>query len=344
MADAVSLEHAVRSACTSEQPLRGVVHAAGILDDALIAKQSVDRFRAVMVPKVFGACNLHALTLGQPLDFFVIYSSAAAIFGSPGQANYAAANAFLDAFARWRHASGIPATSVNFGAFGDVGLAAAQDNRAARLAQQGMDSLHVPHADATLDRVLTERPVQLTVASLDVRRWLEFNPQAAGWPFLADLLNAPRRGADRARGDADLLASLRAALPADRLDRLAAIVAGHVAQVLRLGSASVQASAPLVSLGMDSLMGLELRNRLESALGLSLPATLIWTYPTVDQIARSLCTRLFDNDAPRTLADEPAQPSPVQPAPMDAAQLAQERAMLDGLSQDELMAELSKLL
>ena len=123
------------------QPLRGVIHAAGILDDGILQQQSWERFESVMSPKVHGAWNLHILTQVSSLDFFVVFSSAAALFGSPAQGNHAAANAFLDALAHYRHARGLPCLSINWSAIAQVGAAAERlsDSRIQRMGLSAID-------------------------------------------------------------------------------------------------------------------------------------------------------------------------------------------------------------
>src|SRR6185503_16441592 len=134
-----------------DPPLRGVVHAAGVLDDGVLLQQDDRRFAAVLAPKVAAAWDLHVLTRDVALDQFVLFSSAAALLGSPGQGNHAAANAFLDALAHRRRAEGRAATSVNWGAWRDVGMAAAQENRGDRMAAHGLLGLTTPEGLAALD-------------------------------------------------------------------------------------------------------------------------------------------------------------------------------------------------
>jgi hypothetical protein len=138
-------------------PLRGIFHAAGVLDDGLMLNLDEERFQKVLEPKMLGAWNLHALTQTTPLDFFVLFSSAASLLGSPGQSNYAAANAFLDALAHHRQALNLPALSINWGPWAMVGLAATQANRGDRLAMLGIESLSPAQGIEALVQVKTRR-------------------------------------------------------------------------------------------------------------------------------------------------------------------------------------------
>lgn len=321
------LEGALTSALDGKPPLRGVIHAAGLLDDAMLPQQEPPRFRAVMAPKIQGALHLHTLTRAIPLDMFVMYSAAAGLLGSPGQSNYAAANCFLDALAHHRVAQGLPALSIDWGAFAEVGLAAAQANRAARLASRGMRSLTPREGIAALDRLLEHGSTQVGVVPLDVRQWIEFYPAAASSPMLSRLLSAHRQGTSRAKGDREVLARLAAAEPGARGALIEQILRAQASQVLRIPEGDFDVNAPLTSLGLDSLMGLELRNRIEGTLGITMPATLLWTYPTVSALAVHLAD---DDTTTDTTADTPA-------ATDTATELAGDPAAeIEQMSDDEL--------
>ncbi|QDE84178.1 type I polyketide synthase [Myxococcus xanthus] len=283
-------------------PLRGVIHAAGVLDDGVLLQQTVERFRRVMAPKVLGGWNLHVLTRDLPLDFFVLYSSAASLFGAPGQGNYVAANAFLDALAHHRRVLGLPGMSINWGPFSEVGLAAAQSNRGARLAQRGSDSLTPAEGNAILGRLLDGDVTQMAVMPLDLRKWVEFYPRAKSSPWLSELVPASAGEGVQAAREVALLEALRTATPRDARVALEKFVREQLGRVLRLDSARIDAEAPLQGFGLDSLMGLELRNRLASGLGLSLPASLIWKHPTLDALCAHLQSEVMDRALAETLA------------------------------------------
>ena len=290
----------------AETPLRGIFHTAGILDDGLLTQQTPARFRAVMAPKALGAWHLHALTRDLPLDFFILYSSMSGILGSPGQGNYAAANAFLDALAHDRRAQGLPALSLDWGAFSEVGLAAAQDNRAARLASQGIRSITPKEGLVALDRWFSASSAQAAIVPLDARQWVESYPAAASSSLLASLL-AEKPGASRAGGASELAARIADATPPARIALVQSFLRSEASRVLRIPEDKLDQSAPLTGLGMDSLMGLELRNRVEASLGLRMPATLLWTYPTISALAGHLAEQM----APPAEAPVEQLPEPV---------------------------------
>nr|AQW44888.1 polyketide synthase [Corallococcus coralloides] len=279
-------------------PLRGVLHAAGVIADGVLMQLDEARLRAVMAPKVQGTWNLHARTLGRPLDFFVMFSSAASVLGSPGQGNYAAANAFMDALAHHRLAAGLPALSINWGPWAEVGLAAAATNRGERLALRGVGNMPPAQALDALGRLMARATAQAIVIPLDLRQWREFYLAAAQSPFLSVLMKeqastaAPRKGDVRDR--------LVAAEPGRRRALLESYLREQVGRILKQDAARIELDQPFGVLGMDSLTGLELRNRLESGLKLTLSATLIYAYPTVTALTAHLIEQLdlsFEADA-----------------------------------------------
>lgn len=313
-------------------PLAGVVHAAGVLDDGLLMQQTAARFDQVLRPKVAGAWNLSELTRDLPLDFFVLYSSAAGLLGSPGQGNYAAANAYLDALAHKRCSEGLTALGINWGPFAEVGLAAAQSNRAERLALRGMRSLRPAEGVTILAELLGRSEGQIGVVPLDVRQWGAFHQSALSSPRFARLKQQSDADAPSA-GDGELRLRIMQTPFAQRPLLLADCLRGHVSHVLRIPEAELDLDAPLTSLGLDSLMGLELRNRLESALGARVKATILWTYPTVRSLSEHLAKTLFpDDDA---MPKEPHSEVPAVQNPSDEVAQLDDQQLL-ALIDDEL--------
>ncbi|MFE0043485.1 SDR family NAD(P)-dependent oxidoreductase [Streptomyces albireticuli] len=277
----------------SMPPLAGVVHAAGTLDDGLLSRLDGDRFRTVAEPKAAGAWHLHRATAGRELDFFVLYSSAASLIGSASQANYAAANAFLDALAQYRGARGLPALSVNWGPWAEAGLAARPD-RGGALSTRGILSLSPQDGIEALGRLLRTPTVQAGVLPLDREKLRE---SAAGGllpGLLAGLLDdAGTTAPDGGRPGSGIRAELLATAPGRRRrDLLVQHCRAEAGRVLRLEATDVDASAPLTSMGFDSLLSLELRKRLESSLRVALPATITWRYPTIDVLVPFLAERM----------------------------------------------------
>ncbi|XXX76159.1 type I polyketide synthase [Sorangium sp. So ce134] len=279
-------------------PLRGIVHAAAVLEDHTLLEQSEESFRKVFEPKALGAWNLHTLSEGRALDFFVMYSSASALFGAPGQGNYTAANALLDALSHERARRGLASMSIQWGAFSEVGLAAAQERRGQRLSHRGVASFTPAEGLEALRRLLLHPRAEVGVVRFDVRQWIEFHLAAAGLPMLAELIE--ERGA--ARGDREpprVRQMLDEAAPYERLPLLERHLCEQAAIVLRLDPSQADPRTPFQRLGMDSLMSLELRNRLEASLGLRLSAILLFTYPNPATLAGYLLAALYPSSGPR---------------------------------------------
>ena len=266
----------------SEQPpVRGIIHAAGLLDDGVLAGQTPERFADVMAPKVQGALNLHLHTLDWPLDFFALFSSATALLGSPGQANYAAANAFLDALAAYRRARDLPALSINWGAWSQIGEAA-QREADAYLNRIGVGSIAPAQGLRLLGLLLAQPGPQIGAIPID---WSVFSAQWGSNPFFARLRAQPEQTAATATGLADELAEIP---PSERHGHVQSLVQSQVAVVLGLTPQEVDVQSGFFDLGMDSLTAIELKNQLQNALGTSLPATLLFKYPSVEKLVQYL--------------------------------------------------------
>jgi acyl transferase domain-containing protein/acyl carrier protein len=299
-------------------PLRGVVHAAGVIEEPqMLLELSEERLWRMLAPKMFGAWNLHMRTLDRALDFFVCYSSASSILGLVGQGAYAAANAFLDALSRARAATGRPATSIQWGAFAEAGMLARADGGKRSSLHAGMASLSPSEGVQALARLLLHPRAEVAIARLDVRRWLDVFPQMAGSPFWSELRGEMGRASEAPSALPRLRSELDSARPEQRLQLLEERVREQVGQALHLPPAAIERDVPFKSLGVDSLMSLEVRNRLEASLGLRLPATLLFIYPTVAALAAHLLEALGSSDpgpAPREAPTEPADaPAPERP-------------------------------
>ncbi|MFG2475074.1 SDR family NAD(P)-dependent oxidoreductase [Streptomyces fagopyri] len=297
VADAEALA-GVLARVTAESPLRGVVHCAGVLADGVIADLTPERLARVLRPKVDGAAHLHRLTADMPLDLFLLVSSAAGVLGTAGQANYAAANVFLDQLAHHRAALGLPGVSVSFGAWEGEGLAAehADLDRMARAGHRAV----TPDQGRELVRLALLRDVPHLVAwSLDLNRLRE-NTTATDDRSTAlwrTLLPAPRGGRRGGEGLADRLARLP---EAERAAHVLALVREEAARALGLRSAeSVRPDRPLRELGMDSVTAVELRNRIGTRIGARLPATLLFDHPTAARLTAHLLATALVADGPK---------------------------------------------
>ncbi len=269
-------------------PVGGIVHAAGVLADAPVAAQTWDSVDAVFQSKVYGAWLLHQAASSLPgLRFFVGYSSIASVFGSPAQANYAAGNAYLDALMRWRVAQGLPGLSVNWGPWAGAGMAAGLDAAQVRVVEsQGITFLKPADGMRALFTKLGGTTGQAVVGQFDWDRL------TAGRP-LADALYsevATGGGVPAVRFD---LEGLLAKPAAERRSAINAFIRATIAEVLQFGDADdVEPDAEFLGLGLDSLAAVVLKNALESALGIGLPASITFDQPSVRLLAGYLDQQL----------------------------------------------------
>jgi phthiocerol/phenolphthiocerol synthesis type-I polyketide synthase B len=249
-------------------PLRGVLHCAGIHDEGAILRLDQQRFQAVMAPKMGGAWNLHTLTADLPLDFFVLFSSGASFLGLPGQGSYAAGNAFLDALAHYRCRQGLPALVINWGSWRQVGMAAAHEER---LALQGIMGITAEEGLTILGRLLQQDLTQISVLHLDLARL------SSTFKDLALLEDLQTRQGILAETDASPANEniaperLLAASAEDQRRLLTDYFCTCVARVLNCDIADLKTDHALIELGIDSLMALEIRNRVADDLALDLP-------------------------------------------------------------------------
>jgi NADPH:quinone reductase-like Zn-dependent oxidoreductase/acyl carrier protein len=358
VAQAGQLSAVLKSISRSMPPLRGIVHAAGVLDDGILARLDERRVQNVMAPKVDGAWNLHTLTQDTELDFFVLFSSAASILGSPGQAHYSAANAFLDALAWHRHALGRPALSINWGPWADVGLAA-RPERLHHVTQLGVEPMPAADGIRTLSHLLRMPATQVAVLYVDWAKWRNGLPGGLNRPLLADLGRESVRGelpTDHPGGPGDrLIGALRGAGPMESQRLLESYLRDQLASKLGLTPSRLDIHLPISQLGVDSLVAVELRTQIERDLGLVVPVVQLLDGQSVSGLADWLGGRLSSADPaelnPMLSADpRAAQPNgaPGPPAALAATDVAGSRWM-DLLAQlpevpddavDELLGEL----
>jgi NAD(P)-dependent dehydrogenase (short-subunit alcohol dehydrogenase family)/acyl carrier protein len=290
----------------ADRPLTAVIHAAGVLDDAAAAALTPERVDAVLRPKVDAAWNLHELTVDAGLAAFVLFSSAAGTIGNRGQANYAAANTFLDALASYRRDRGLPANSLAWGMWSVGGGMAAELDEAilARSRRGGILPLSAEEGLALFDLALAMDEAVLVPARVD---FAALRAQAESGE-LPPLYQALTRVAVRKRPAADgenLARRLAGKSEAERREAVLDLVRAEIAAVL--GYASPGEISPVrafTELGFDSLTAVELRNRLIAATGLKLTATLIFDYPTPEALADRLAAEAVPNEQAAADSDE----------------------------------------
>ncbi|MFF9337533.1 SDR family NAD(P)-dependent oxidoreductase [Streptomyces albogriseolus] len=285
---------ALLAAVPGDHPLTAVVHCAGVLDDGVVEALTEDRLDAVLAPKVRGAWHLHELTRALDLSAFVLFSSVASVLGTAGQANYAAANAFLNGLADARRAAGLPATALCWGFWAERSEMSADldDTDLGRLRRQGVLPMSSQEGLALFDAAVSAdgEPV-LVPARLNLA---DPAPGHPGSPLLRGLTAAPAAGGpERPQADGSLAEHLASLPPAEAEAALLDAVRDRTATVL--GHADLTRIGPAVAfkeLGVDSLTALELRNKLAAVTGLKLPATLVFDHPSPSALARFLTERI----------------------------------------------------
>ncbi|MYH17731.1 MAG: SDR family NAD(P)-dependent oxidoreductase, partial [Gemmatimonadetes bacterium] len=279
-------------------PLGGVIHSVGVLSDGALGNQRWENFETVLRPKILGAWHLHQATRDRDLDLFVLFSSRVGVMGNPGQANHAMANAFLDQLAGHRRALGLPGQAIAWGAWSEIGEAAEQKDRIeSQRAALGGRWFTPQQGLRALDRLVRQDGTHSVVMAMD---WAVFEEAAESRPpLLEDLLAAAQEAAEEAPESSsdDVLTRLRNTPSAERENVLVSFLQGEVQSVLRLSSTP----APTVGffdLGMDSLMAVELRNRLNRALAGSYtaPNTLVFDYPDISSLATHLMDEIGDSE------------------------------------------------
>ncbi|MDJ1184731.1 non-ribosomal peptide synthetase/type I polyketide synthase [Roseofilum casamattae] len=293
-ADVSQQEDVTRLLAACLQPLRGIIHAAGVLDDGVLQQQSWERFEKVMAPKVAGSWNLHHLTKDLPLDFFICFSSAASITGMVGQGNYIAANTFLDAIAYHRRTLNLPALSVNWGAWGEVGMAAKlSSEQQLRLAAQGIDFITYPEGFQLLGKLMTQDITQVTVLPMtDWSQWMSGLQQV---PTFYEYLMPDT--SVKPESNQLLKLELDGIPESARRNALTCHVRELVAKTLGFKEPeTIELGQRLFNLGLDSLMAIELRSYLQRSLGCNLRSTLLFDYPTLEALVDYLAVEVLDLD------------------------------------------------
>jgi acyl transferase domain-containing protein/acyl carrier protein len=289
-------------------PLRGVIHAALVLDDGVLLKLEWESFERVFAAKAAGAWNLHLLTREMPLDFFVCFSSVLALLGGSGQANYAAASTFIDALAHYRRAAGLPALSINWGPWSFAGSASLEVIEQHSQLYDGFTSIPIESGLEVFGRLLSMTQAQIGVMPFDAAQWGEIYP-AVGATFLADVIGEERKPTTSARSlneDPTLSSeALLKAAPAERQRLLGDYLRGIIARRLGISASSLDVTSTFMSLGLDSLMMLEIRNRIADDLGLIIPPVKFIENPRVVQLTTAAYERWLEVNGPTDVETEP---------------------------------------
>jgi acyl transferase domain-containing protein/NAD(P)-dependent dehydrogenase (short-subunit alcohol dehydrogenase family)/acyl carrier protein len=288
-------------------PLKGVLHAAAVLDDDAIDELDRSRFERVMGPKIIGARLLDEATADRHLDLFILFSSVAALIGNGRQGNYVAANAWLDAFAEHRRARGLPATSVNWGPIAEVGMAAANAQLETYLSLSGFTATTVDGGMEAVEHALRWEPSQIGLFDLDWLAWSQFEPTSGASPRFAELVETGE-GGDMA--DHPFHQELSALPGESRLDVLTYVLAEQIAETLRMPADKLDVNGDIQDLGMDSLMAVELQTMIRLNIGVEISALEMTKGETIAEMGSILLGKmnLADGPAVESAGDAPGNP------------------------------------
>jgi len=321
--------------------LRGIYHLAGVLDNGVLREQTRERFDRVMGAKMFGAWHLHELTRNLELDQFVLFSSAAALLGAPGQGNYAAANAFLDALAHRRRAENLPALSVNWGSWAEVGMAARLgEAESRRMSASGVGWIDIARGFQTLEQLIGEARIQAGVLPIDWPKFFERIPQGAEPAWLRDIARDAREAAPAGDVRPVLLEDLQKVTPAERLELALTFIRKQAARVLAMDDANLpDPRRTLNELGFDSLTGVEFANRVGRAIGQHVNPALLFDYPTLESLAGYVVRDALHLEVEATA-------TPAEPKAEEAAEEIRQQTLSDveSMSEEDMDALVSQQL
>ena len=277
-------------------PLRGIIHAAGVLDDSTLLQLSWEQFSRVMASKVAGAWNLHNLTLDTPLDFFVLFSSISSVIGISGQANYAAANAFLDALAHYRRHRGLTGLSINWGVWSLTESTLAREQGESFLSMKGMEFIGLQEGLQVLNDLLMQSAIQVTVLPVKWSKFLQQFPPGGSPPLFSEFVDQLQQQVENGQLEIQpikLMHRLKEVSAESRLEILVAYLQEQAAKVLGISSSEpINANQLLNELGFDSLMSINLKNQIRNELGIELPMQKFVESSSIVKLALALIEQL----------------------------------------------------
>lgn len=318
IADAPQVDQFLRRIANTGNRLRGIFHVAGVLADQSVARLDRETLSRVFDPKVRGGWLLHSATEHLELDWFVLFSSAAALVGTPGQGAHAGANAWMDALAHYRRARGLPGISVNWGAWRETG-SAARPERLASLAHRGVEGMTTREALEALEAVMSANAPQMAILRIDWQRFLEsIGSDVRSVERVRTAKPEAAKQFSATESDKSLLdEELRQALPRERQEIVIADLELLAKSILGLPPRErIHPRQPLRAIGLDSLLSLELRDRISYKIGRRLPATLLFEQPTLESLAGYVLEEL-------------GFPASTQPSGLDELSVDELGALLD---------------
>lgn len=303
VSDFAKLSKTFKELSNTMPPLRGIIHAAGVLDDGVLPRQTAERFAKVLTPKVAGAWNLHLLSMQISLDFFVLYSSVSSLWGNPGQGNYSAANAFMDNLAHYRRAKRLPTVSINWASWDEAGMAAnLNENIQNRKKAKGLGHIGLEQGFIVLAKILRGDLTQAAVINVNWEDYLQSFSTGDSPPFFSEIpQKRPLQTSQNTKAQSEqagIIQQIKAAPENQQLQILTNFVKEETAKMLGLDpGTTLDPEKSLVDLGLDSLSTIELRNTFEFLTGFSLPATMLYNYPTLKDLSAFLAQKIIPENA-----------------------------------------------
>ena len=318
-------------------PLKGVFHLAMVIDDAPLSALTSERLRTVMAPKAHGAWLLHENTKDLELDCFVMFSSVSSIFGNPAQGNYAAANAFLDSLAHHRRSLGLPALAINWGVLGGEGYVARNERVAEFLARQGTAALTPREVTTLMESFLTAHATQVAAIRVDWAKWRQSFRGMQENPLVERIFASGVELQETSGGNSDWRQRIQAATDEERDNVIGQAVREVVGSVLRVKPESLRDDQPLTDLGLDSLMGVEIENLIESSIGVALPPTSLMRARTIGQIASLISEHIGGSQSAASTENTATTTQSLPAAEIDVDALSDDDidALLGGSSDSE---------
>jgi len=281
------LEKVIKEINKSDYPLKGIIHSVGVLDDAVLMNQSKGKFDKVMSPKVLGAWYLHELTKKMDLDFFVMYSSVASLLGSAGQANHSSANAFLDALAHYRRAKSLAGQSINWGVWSQIGSAAAKGaDKQEKIS--GIGVINPQQGIRALEKAMTIDKAQIGVVPID---WNKFN-EVFRHPFINELISFDKNNKEKADGKKDFIFQIKNSPEEKHTELLTKYFQNLISRIMGMEPDELEVETPLNMMGLDSLMAIELKNKVNIELGVDLNLVRYMEETNILQLAEELKEQL----------------------------------------------------
>lgn len=277
--------------------LKGIIHAATVFDDAPLTGLNTERYMNVVNPKMLGAWNLHKATLKDKLDYFVMFSSISAVYGNPGQANYAAGNIFLDTFAAYRRSIGLPANTINWGVIGEVGYVSKNDKVQDILKSQGWTAFSMQEAGDILERIMLDNPVQQVAINVDWQKVGEFFPQNATSERFGGLTKGEDEVGDAKKGKGNIKGTVASLPKEEQKPALVAELQKAIARIFGTDVSKVDTETPITNMGLDSLMAAQLRTWLQINLEVDYSIMKIMQIHGISQVAEQLLKEIISADS-----------------------------------------------